>query len=123
MASTATLAQIDLSEVDLMDSGWFDEGPPHELFARMRAEAPVRWNPSRDGSGFWSLTRHADIAAASRDFGTFSSLKQGVFLHPDQVVPLDLTRNLLLYKDPPEHTKYRAILQSAFTPHTVARLE
>jgi cytochrome P450 len=46
----------------------------------------------------------------------------GIFLHPDQVVPLDLSRNLLLYKDPPEHTKYRAILQAAFTPHTVAKL-
>jgi cholest-4-en-3-one 26-monooxygenase len=123
MAATGTLAQIDLAEVDLMDSRWFAEGPPHELFARMRAKAPVRWNPSPDGSGFWSLTRHADIATASRDFDTFSSWKQGVFLHPDQVVPLDLTRNLLLYKDPPEHTKYRAILQSAFTPHTVVKLE
>jgi methyl-branched lipid omega-hydroxylase len=123
MAATGTLDQIDLAEVDLMDSRWFAHGPPHELFARMRAEAPVHWNTLPDGGGFWSLTRHADIAAVSRDFATFSSWKQGVFLHPDQVVPLDLTRNLLLYKDPPEHTKYRAILQSAFTPHTVSKLE
>ena len=123
MAATGTLDQIDLAEVDLMDSRWFAQGPPHELFALMRAEAPVHWNTLPDGSGFWSLTRHADIAAVSRDFATFSSWKQGVFLHPDQVVPLDLTRNLLLYKDPPEHTKYRTILQSAFTPHTVSKLE
>ena len=39
------------------------------------------------------------------------------------MVPLDLTRNLLLYKDPPEHTKYRKILQTAFVPKTVAKLE
>jgi cholest-4-en-3-one 26-monooxygenase len=123
MATPTAAAQIDLAEVDLMDPSWFQDGPPHELFARMRTEAPVRWNRLPDGSGFWSLTRHADIAAVSRDFNTFSSWKQGIFLHPDQVVPLDLTRNLLLYKDPPEHTKYRAILQSAFTPHTVAKLE
>jgi len=123
MASTRAIEDVDLAEVDLMDPAWFLDGPPHELFARMRAEAPIRWNALPDGSGFWSLTRHAEIAAASRDFASFSSWKGGVFLNPDQVVPLDLTRNLLLYKDPPEHTKYRAILQTAFTPHTVAKLE
>lgn len=123
MAVGETVEGIDLAEVDLTDPRWFADGPPHELFARMRAEAPVRWNPLSDGAGFWSLTRHEDIAAVSRDTETFSSWRAGIFLHPDQVVPLDLTRNLLLYKDPPEHTKYRLILQKAFTPHTVARLE
>jgi cholest-4-en-3-one 26-monooxygenase len=123
MPATTAAQQLDLDDVDLMEESWFADGPPHDLLARMRAEAPVRWNRLPDGSGFWSLTRHADIACVSRDFTTFSSHRQGIFLHPDQVVPLDLTRNLLLYKDPPEHTKYRAILQSAFTPHTVAKLE
>lgn len=112
-------ADVDLEQVELMDSRWFADGPPHALLARMRAEAPVRWDPG----GFWSLTRHAEIAAVSRDTATFSSWRGGIFLHPDQVVPLELTRNLLLYKDPPEHTKYRRILQTAFTPHTVAALE
>lgn len=122
-ASAASIEDVDLAEVDLMDPRWFADGPPHALFARMRREAPVRWNELPDGSGFWSLTRHADIAAVSRDYKTWSSWRRGIFLNPDQVVPLDLTRNLLLYKDPPEHTKYRAILQKAFTPHTVAKLE
>jgi cytochrome P450 len=113
---------LDLTRVDLMDPAWFAEGPPHELFARMRAEAPVRWNAT-DGSGFWSLTRHAEVTQVSRDPQTFSSHRAGIFLHPDQVTPLDMNRNLLLYKDPPEHTKYRQILQSAFVPNTVRRLE
>ncbi len=34
-----------------------------------------------------------------------------------------MNRNLLLYMDPPQHTKYRQILQSAFVPNTVRRLE
>ena len=123
MASSTAAHEVGLAQVDLMDPVWFADGPPHELFARMRANAPVRWNELPDGSGFWSLTRHADIAAVSRDYNSFSSWRRGIFLNPDQVVPLDLTRNLLLYKDPPEHTKYRAILQTAFTPHTVAKLE
>ena len=64
-----------------------------------------------------------DIATASRDTDTFSSWEGGIFPHRDQVIPLDLTRNLLLYMDPPQHTKYRKILQTAFIPNSVAQLE
>jgi cholest-4-en-3-one 26-monooxygenase len=114
--------EAELAQVDLMNPGWFADGPPHELFARMRAEAPVRWNATNQG-GFWSLTRHAEISQVSRDPATFSSYRAGIFLHPDQVTPLDMNRSLLLYMDPPQHTKYRQILQSAFVPNTVRRLE
>ncbi len=65
----------------------------------------------------FDLHSHADLAQVSRDYGTFSSHERGVFLHPDQVVPLDLARNLLRCMDPPRHTQYRLILQKAFTPH------
>jgi cholest-4-en-3-one 26-monooxygenase len=123
MATPVTHEQVDLAEVDLMDPQLHTDGPPHALLARVRREAPVRWNPLPDGTGFWSLTKHEHVTQVSKDPGTFSSYKGGIFLHPDQVVPLDLNRNLLLYKDPPEHTKYRLILQKAFTPHTVAKLE
>ncbi|WP_372791952.1 cytochrome P450 [Paraconexibacter sp.] len=121
--STSTPTDVDLAQIDLFDMQWHRDGPPHDLFARMRAEAPVRWNPLADGTGCWSVTRHADVSAISRDTATYSSYRAGIFLHPDQVVGLDLTRNLLLYMDPPQHTKYRMILQKAFTPHTVAALE
>ncbi len=83
----------------------------------------MRWNPLADGSGCWTVLGHAEVAQASRDFATFSSHEAGVFLQPDQVAPLDFARNLLLYMDPPQHTKYRLILQRAFTPHAVRQLE
>ena len=117
-----TTTDLDLAGVDLLDAKWFAEGVPHDLFARMRAEAPIRWNALPDGGGFWSLTRHADVTAVSKDSETFSSWKAGIFMHPDQVIPLDVTRNLLLYKDPPEHTKYRKILQRRFAPKVVGEM-
>ncbi|GAA4821133.1 cytochrome P450 [Actinomycetospora corticicola] len=117
------VAQLDLESVDLTDLGYFEDGPPHELFARMRTEAPVRWNPSADGVGFWSLTRAEDIIAVSRDPETFSSETGGVWARPDTIAPLEFTRNLLMFKDAPEHTKYRKIIQRAFLPRTVTRLE
>jgi hypothetical protein len=42
---------VDLEGVDLFDLRWHRNGPPHQLLARMRAEAPVRWNPLPDGTG------------------------------------------------------------------------
>lgn len=120
---TTPIEDLDLAEVDVFDLRWHREGVPHELFARMRREAPVRWNPLPDGGGCWTLMRHAEVAQVSRDFETFSNHESGILLHPDQVLPLDVTRNLLLYMDPPMHTKYRMILQNVFTPHAVRALE
>ena len=114
---------IDPTTVDLFDPHWYMDGPPHALLARLRAEGSVRWNPLADGTGCWTVLGHAEVAQVSRDFATFSSYEAGVFLHPDQVAPLDFARNLLLYMDPPQHTKYRLILQRAFTPHAVRQLD
>ncbi|TDD30859.1 cytochrome P450 [Actinomadura sp. KC06] len=51
---------------DLTDQAAFAGGVPYDVFARLRREAPVHWHPpGRSGSGFWVLSRHADIAAAA----------------------------------------------------------
>src|SRR5207249_2998598 len=49
--------------VDLTSPATFSDGIPHEVFARMRAEAPVAWSPDGKFPAFWSVTRHADVAA------------------------------------------------------------
>lgn len=118
-----TGATLDLASVDLSDPRVFADGPPHELFARMRAETPVRWNESRDGEGFWSVTRAVDIAAIGRDPQTWSSNRRGVFVREDVPIPVDLIRLIMLAMDPPQHTKHRMIVQKVFTPHTVNRQE
>ena len=42
--------------------------------AKLRHERPVAWHQHPDsGKGFWSLTRFDDVAAATRDWETFSS--------------------------------------------------
>jgi cholest-4-en-3-one 26-monooxygenase len=104
------------------DAGLYADGPPHALFAELRRESPVLRTPNPHGGHVWSLFKHADVAAVSKDPGTFSSYERGIFLQPDQVMPLEVNRNVLLYKDPPEHTKYRTILQQFFSPRAVAQL-
>jgi cholest-4-en-3-one 26-monooxygenase len=120
---------MSFDDLDVMDGDLFADGPPHDLFRQMREQAPVRWNKTCPDTGadhvpgFWSVTRDEDVQAVSRDPATFSSHEGGIFLNPDQVNPLDVNRNLLLFKDPPEHTKYRLILQKSFVPHTVRAFE
>jgi cytochrome P450 len=63
--------------IDLTDLDRFAAGFPHDVFTRLRREAPVWFHPptphTPGGEGFWVLTRHADIAAAAEDAATFSS--------------------------------------------------
>jgi cholest-4-en-3-one 26-monooxygenase len=107
----------------LTDPQRFADGPPHAIFDQLRGRPPADTGLGPEGNRMWSVCSHAAIAAASRDTATFSSHEAGIFPHSDQVNPLDVNRNLLLFKDPPEHTKYRKILQTAFIPRSVAALE
>src|SRR5262245_58146452 len=46
-----------LELLDLSDPGTFDQGFPHELFRRLRREAPVAWHAGdiHGGPGYWVL--------------------------------------------------------------------
>ncbi len=96
----------------------FYAGDPFPLFARLREEAPVVWV---DDPGFWAVTRHADVMAVSRDPITYCS-SQGILL-------LDIGRELpeipgaILYVDPPEHGRYRRLVQPAFAPSRIRAME
>ena len=99
------------------------QGPPHEVFAGSAATRPCCGRPNPHGGHVWSVFRHADVTAVSKDHETFSSARGGIFLQPDQVAPLELVRNVILYKDPPEHNKYRSVLMPFFTAKAVGRWE
>ena len=72
------LAPIDDGHLDLSNHDSFWRGVPHKTFDRLRAEDPVHWTPEHDGGrGFWSITRHADIAMANKENQIFSSA-QGI---------------------------------------------
>lgn len=118
-----TAADLDLSQVDLMDEELFVDGPPHELFARLRREAPVFQSTTAEGGDFWSVTKAADIAEISKNTDVFSSETGGVFIREGMPMPLEVLNQVILGMDPPRHSKYRGIVQKAFTPRIVARQE
>ena len=120
-APTMTLEQIDLGDLSL-----WENGPPYELFARLRREAPVHWSPlsSRPNeAGFWSITRAADVKALSADWQTFSSERGGVLAINDIGLPVETQRQQMISMDPPRHDRVKALFQKAFTPKRIAEHE
>ncbi len=112
-----------LEDVDLADNDKFLDGDtPWRMFDVLRAEAPVHWqDEGAHGSGFWSITRHADIVAVDRDAETFTSTK---FVNLEEVDDRQATiRRSLLETDGPRHGVLRRILQRQFTPRAVAGYE
>ena len=124
MSTTPNFAEVDLTKVDLTDLSYFEDGPPYSLFERMRSEASPHWNAlTGDEPGFWSFTKAADIAAISRDPGTFSSARGGVFTTAQGAVPPEVLGEVILGMDPPRHTKHRNVVQAVFTPKLIRQKE
>ncbi|RFS83295.1 cytochrome P450 [Actinomadura spongiicola] len=96
-----------------------DDETPWRMFEALRRTEPVHWNPEHDGGrGFWSLTRHADIVAADRDSGTFTSEK---FVNLEEVDERQAAiRRSMLETDGPRHMALRRIMQREFTPRAIA---
>ncbi len=96
---------------------------PHERVRELLREAPpVFWTP-RNG-GRWVALGHQEIFAASRDPEHFSSspMPKAELDALLASLPADMPRIpqvVPILLDPPEHTKYRAPLQPAFSPKAI----
>src|SRR6202035_1320216 len=113
----------DLGHVLVGDREMWLDGPPHELFKRLRGECPVHWSAGitefpRE-AGYWSVTTAEDIHTVSRDFRTYSSETGGVTA-ANIVFPLELTRAMFIGMDPPKHDRLKALFQAGFTPKRIA---
>jgi cholest-4-en-3-one 26-monooxygenase len=113
---------VELSEVDLNDPDVFRTGRHHEMFEVLRAQDPIHWTEEPDGAGYWSITRHADLITVNRDPGVFSSAEQGISI-PDIPPEGAMVREMMLYMDPPRHTRYRRLVNKGFTPRMIGLLE
>jgi cytochrome P450 len=114
---------------DLGNLATFADGPPHDLFRRMRDEAPVMWEvapkgwPDVDQPGFWNVTRAEHVAQVSKDPVIFSSWRGGFTMRTEEVLPLELQRSVMIGKDGAEHVRMRSTVNKAFTPWRVRGLE
>jgi cholest-4-en-3-one 26-monooxygenase len=109
-------------ELDLSIAAEFDEGFPHAYFKMLRAEAPVCWHPEAHGPGHWAVTRYDDVKYASRNPLIFSSSLGGTTVKDPPPENLERSRAIMLNMDPPQHAKYRRLVQRGFTPRMIQML-
>lgn len=86
---------------------------PFDIYRRMREEAPLYYNADED---FYALTRHEDVAAALKDYETYSSTR-GCDLA--MVRAGSAPQQMIIFMDPPDHRHMRSLLNKAFTPRAI----
>jgi cytochrome P450 len=121
------LDQTPLDQVRVGDREHFQNGPPIELFRRMRNECPVHrtdaFTEYPEEDGFWSVTRADDVFEVSRDWQTFSSEVGGFTGLKNAILPLELQQAMFIGMDPPKHDRIKALFQRGFTPARIAEHE
>ena len=94
---------------------------PYPVYAALRQRDPVHRSRLMNA---WMFARHADADAILRDHrnfgsdprkGTLTARQQAMLPAPDEFT--------MLFLDPPDHRRLRALVNKAFTPRAVAALE
>ena len=128
-----TIAETPLAAFDPTDPDLMAERVPHEELLAMRRTAPVSFVAQEpfaragfpDHEGFWAISKHADVAAVSKNQADFSTNANGVIMRfaPDMTKENREASNFLLINhDAPDHTKLRTIVSRAFTPRAIGAL-
>ena len=89
---------------------------PYPFYRRLREKEPVHQSPM----GFWVLTRYDDCVAVLRDqrFGREEFQQMLTSVYGDDTEKPQLPRSML-FRDPPDHTRLRALVSKAFTPRMI----
>jgi cholest-4-en-3-one 26-monooxygenase len=119
---------------DPTDPGLNESGIPYDAYAELRRTDPVHWIEQvpgaragmEGGTGFWAVTRHADVAAISKNSKDFSTAENGAIIRFKEDMlreMVEFQRVMLINQDPPEHTLTRQIVSRGFTPRAIAALD
>jgi cholest-4-en-3-one 26-monooxygenase len=116
---------VNLDDIDLLDPDRFRRQEHHEMFRVLREQDPVHWTDEPDGPGFWSITKHADLALINRDPEGFSSEDGGINIVElsNEEAEFDMRGQMMLMTDPPKHTRYRLLVNKGFTPRMIGLIE
>ena len=104
-------------EFDPFSEEFFDD--PREIYARLRDEAPVYRS---ERYGFYALSRFDDVCEAHKDWPSYSSAF-GTDLNLLSQHSRDAVPPMILFMDPPEHDRLRALVSRVFTPRAITALE
>lgn len=103
---------------------------PYPTYKRLRETEPVHWGVAGDPSwaGTWYLFGHDDVVAALTDRRLGREVRR--VLPVEAIPPLsdayqplfEMTKNWMILRDPPTHTRLRSLVHKAFTPRMVKRI-
>jgi len=92
---------------------------PYPHLHRLRALDPVHFI---EMPGLWLLTRYADVAAALRDARLSAERFHLSIPELRSSTLLTSLSSMMLLRDPPDHTRMRTLVSTAFTPRVVENL-
>jgi cytochrome P450 len=98
---------------------------PYPHYADLRREAPVHWSPV----GFWVFARYAEGASilVDRSFAMTEPREWGSTATFQYETPaldrvIDSLARMMLFKNPPDHTRLRGLVSKAFTARAIEGL-
>jgi cytochrome P450 len=93
---------------------------PFGMYAALRDHDPVHHVATGD---YYVLTRFADVWAAAGDATTFSSA-EGLTVNYGEIATINMgDATPMVFLDPPEHTRFRALVTRKLTPRKVSTIE
>lgn len=101
---------------------------PFNTFAQMRAANPIYGHVTPDGTTIWYVTRYEDVLTVLRDDINFckdprnAGVSSGLVAASRRTAAHQLINENMLFSDPPDHTRLRALVSQAFTPQRVEQL-
>jgi hypothetical protein len=98
------------------------QADPYPTYARLRAVGSVHRD---EAAPIWHVVGFDEIHAALRD-GSLAAARSDQFLSAEQRREFDalarMQRDMMVFADPPRHTRLRGLVTKAFTPRVVERL-
>ncbi len=104
---------LGIDPLDLVEPARFARnGYPHDVWTKLRAEAPVAYLEPPGHPSFWAVTRHTDIVEVATQPQIFSNAK-GITLDLD-LSGFDQIVEMIVYLDPPRHGPMRKVAVRKF---------
>lgn len=118
--SAPEIPKIDIISLDQYEK----DGTPHEQWTWLRKNDPVHWHfdPHEGTDGFWAITRAEDITYVSRHPELFSSATRTAMFTEYNDEDLAQQQMMMLFMDPPTHTRQRSYVNRGFTPRMINQL-
>ncbi|MQY23153.1 cytochrome P450 family protein [Nocardia macrotermitis] len=124
--TTAVVGESAIEAVELGED-FFRE--PHAVYERLRRRGPVHFVRFPDASTGWLVTGYEAAKAAFTDpgiskvLGAPDALDAVAASGGDHTIRSGLFKDMMVFYDPPEHTRLRALVNRAFGSRAIRDLE